>query len=94
VPKPHNLSSRRSPRPSTSPALPRPEDQPTLTVERTAALLGIGKSSAYAAIARGEIPSLRFGNRVIVPTAGLYRMLGLDLAPSPEMADVKQELAS
>src|SRR6478736_8768542 len=33
----------------------------TLTVEEAAALLGIGRNSAYQAIARGELPALRLG---------------------------------
>jgi excisionase family DNA binding protein len=69
VPTPHN----------PTPVLPRPEDQPTLTVDHAAAVLGIGRSSAYAAIARGDIPALRIGSRVVVPTAALRRMLGIDL---------------
>jgi excisionase family DNA binding protein len=63
---------------STRVTLPRAEDQPTLTVVRAAAVLGIGKSSAYAAISRGEIPSIRLGGRVLVPTAALRKMVGLD----------------
>jgi excisionase family DNA binding protein len=48
----------------------------TLTVEETAEALGIGRTSAYEAIRRGEIPSLRFGRRVVVPRAALLRLLG------------------
>jgi excisionase family DNA binding protein len=43
----------------------------TCTVEEAAALLGIGRSSAYAAINSGEIPSIRIGRRVLVPVAAL-----------------------
>jgi excisionase family DNA binding protein len=41
-----------------------------------AALLGISRSAAYRAVARGEIPTIRIGRRLLVPTAKLYAMLG------------------
>lgn len=49
---------------------------PLLTVPQTAELLGISRSAAYRAVARGEIPSVRIGRRLLVPTAKLYAMLG------------------
>lgn len=52
----------------------------TLTVEQTAALLGIGRTAAYDAVRRGEIPSLRIGRRVLVPVAKLLHLVGLDAA--------------
>lgn len=58
--------------------IPTPEQQPTLSVEQAAEFLGLGRSSAYQAVARGEIPSLKFGRAVRIPTAALRRMLGLD----------------
>lgn len=57
---------------------PNPEDQPTLTVVEAAALLGVGRDSLYAAIDRGEVPSLRIGRRLVVPTAALRRLVGID----------------
>ena len=39
----------------------------TFTVDEVAALLGISRSGAYDSIARGEIPSLNIGRRVLVP---------------------------
>ena len=50
-------------------------DRQTLTVEEAAALLGIGRNSAYQAIARGEIPVLRVGRRLLIPRAALERRL-------------------
>ena len=49
---------------------------PTVNVERAAKLLGISRNSAFAAIERGEIEALRFGHRVVVPTAWLRKQLG------------------
>lgn len=41
-----------------------------------AALLRFSRSSAYDAVKRGEVPSLRLGGRVVVPVPSLLRMLG------------------
>lgn len=58
------------------------EDLPlTLTMEEAAKLLGIGRNQAYHAAARGQIPMLRIGRRMLVPTAPLRRMLGLESTP-------------
>jgi excisionase family DNA binding protein len=48
----------------------------TLTVEQTAKLLGIGRSTAYELVHSGDIPSLRLGRRIVVPIESLRRMLG------------------
>ena len=58
--------------------LPRPEDQPTLGVEQTAQILGLSRAAAYNAVKAGQIPSITIGRRILVPTAALRRMLGLD----------------
>jgi excisionase family DNA binding protein len=42
-------------------------DRLTFTVDEVARLLGISRSGAYDSIARGEIPSLNIGRRVLVP---------------------------
>jgi len=47
----------------------------TFTVEETAKLLGIGRNSAYEAVARGEIPVIRVGKRLLVPKAALEKLL-------------------
>lgn len=51
---------------------------PTLTLRQAAGLLGISHGSIYAAHRRGEIPSLRIGNRIIVPTVKLLALLGVE----------------
>jgi len=48
-----------------------------LTVEEAGRLLGLGRSAAYDAVQRGELPVLRFGRRLLVPTARILDMLGL-----------------
>jgi excisionase family DNA binding protein len=47
----------------------------TLTVPQAAALLGLSRNAAYEAVGRGEIPSLRFGRRVLVPRAAFEKLL-------------------
>jgi excisionase family DNA binding protein len=47
------------------------------SVEEAAERLGIGRSSAYAAVRRGELPVIRFGRRLIVPVPALERLLAM-----------------
>lgn len=46
-----------------------------LTVEEAATILRIGRSTAYEAVRRGEIPSIRIGGRIRIPRAALDRLL-------------------
>lgn len=46
-----------------------------LTVEEAAKELGVGRSTAYLAAKRGEIPTIRIGRRLLVPRAALERLL-------------------
>lgn len=50
---------------------------PTLSVEHAAKLLGVSRSSAYRAAANGQLPTISFGRRLLVPTHRLLEMLGL-----------------
>ncbi|GAA4686539.1 helix-turn-helix domain-containing protein [Frondihabitans cladoniiphilus] len=45
-----------------------------------AGLLGLSKNSAYAAAKAGQIPTLRLGQRYIVPAPALLKMLDPDSA--------------
>jgi excisionase family DNA binding protein len=47
----------------------------TFTVDEAAAILGIGRNTAYEAIRRREIPSVRFGRRLLVPRNALENLL-------------------
>jgi excisionase family DNA binding protein len=47
----------------------------TMTVEEAAKALGIGKNQAYAAVARGELPALKIGRRILVSRQQLHAML-------------------
>ena len=55
-----------------------------MSVEETAPFVGLGRSSAYEAARRGEIPTIRFGRSLRVPTAKLRQMLGIDAEPEPD----------
>lgn len=46
-----------------------------LTVREAAELLRLGTNSVYEAARRGELPSVRIGRRLLVPKAGLLRLL-------------------
>jgi excisionase family DNA binding protein len=44
-----------------------------LSIPEAPALLGVSKNSAYSAVARGEIPSIRVGRRIVIPRAKLLK---------------------
>lgn len=60
-------------------ALPNPEEEPTVSIWPTAGRsLGLGRGATYAAVTRGDIPTVPAGGRKRrVPTAALREMLGL-----------------
>lgn len=58
--------------------IPNPTDKPTLTVDESAELMRISRSSAYEAVRNGQIPSIRIGHRWLVPTAALRKLLGVE----------------
>ena len=60
----------------------QPPHLATMTIPEAARLLGISRSAAYRAVARGEIPTIRIGRRLLVPTAKLYAMLGRTYNPA------------
>lgn len=77
-----------------NPAMPRPDrspvthtevcgmqpdlSKPTITVPEAGQVLGISRATAYDAAQRGEIPTIRIGRRLLVPTARLLAQLGVD----------------
>ncbi len=64
-----------------------PRERPTLTVKEAAALLGSSLHGAYDAAHRGELPVIWIGRRMLVPTAGLLAMVGLDRPRAPSGGD-------
>jgi excisionase family DNA binding protein len=61
-------------------------DPATMTIPAAAQLLGISRSAGYRGANRGQIPTIRIGGRLLVPTARLHRLLGWlpDTAPDTD----------
>ena len=59
---------------------------PTVTLVEAAQLLGIGRSTAYAAARAGEFPTrvIQVGSRYMVPTKPLLDLLGLEELPTDD----------
>ncbi len=51
-----------------------------LTVDEAARLLRISRGLAFAAARRGDIPTIRIGRRILVPTAALVAKLRCETA--------------
>lgn len=64
--------------PIAAPTLETLEHRVTLSVEEVGSLLGLGRTAAYEAARRGQIPSRRLGRRIIVPVPALLQWLGTD----------------
>jgi excisionase family DNA binding protein len=47
----------------------------TITITEAAQLLGLGRTAAYEAARRGELPTRRLGHRLVVPVPWLLRWL-------------------
>ncbi|WP_410007859.1 helix-turn-helix domain-containing protein [Planotetraspora sp. A-T 1434] len=57
---------------------------PTTSVRQAARLLGITREAGYDAVHRGDLPSIRIGRKILIPTAKLAAMLGLPYPPPRE----------
>jgi excisionase family DNA binding protein len=58
--------------------MPRGADlPPLLSVEQASELLGVSRSAGYRAAATGDLPTMRWGRRLYVPSARLLELLGL-----------------
>jgi excisionase family DNA binding protein len=59
----------------TKTAVSAPAELPRfLTVPEAAAVLRLGLSATYEAIARGQIPSVRFGRKIRVPRGVIFQL--------------------
>ncbi len=66
---------------------PRPD---VYTVEEAAVLLRIGRSAAYAAVRRGELPSVRLGRSIRVPRHSLEALLRASPLEATDGADAAE----
>jgi excisionase family DNA binding protein len=55
----------------------------TVAVPEAAAVLGISRSHAYELAHTGELPTVRLGRRIVVPTAALLALLRADPVAAP-----------
>lgn len=61
--------------------LPDPEVEPWLSIPAAGEIFGLGRAASYEAARRGDLPTIRLGKRLLVPTAKLRAMLGLNMEP-------------
>jgi hypothetical protein len=60
-------------------SLPNPVQVPTLSVPNAGHLIyGLSRAASYEAARRGDLPTIRCGNRLRVPTAECWRLVGLE----------------
>jgi excisionase family DNA binding protein len=58
------------------PASPAGSDRLVLTVDEAAYLLNISRGLAYELVARGELPAIRLGRRIVIPRVAMEELLG------------------
>ena len=67
-------------------APPNENERRTLTVAEAAELLGISRGTAYECVRTGEIPSVNFGRRVLIPRQRLEALLNAEAPDNNEAA--------
>lgn len=55
------------------------DERLTLTVEEAARLLGISRNSAFRAVQRGQLPSVRIGRRILIPRERLAALISAEV---------------
>jgi excisionase family DNA binding protein len=73
-----------TPTSSPAPDAPLPGPRLALSVDEAAALLGVSRDLVYDLVARGEIPSVRLGRRIVVPRHALEQAIGVATTPGGE----------
>lgn len=63
--------------------IPDPRLRPTVSIPEAGEPFGLGKSASYAAVKRGDfpVPVIKIGRRLVVASAQLLAVLGLDPDP-------------
>jgi excisionase family DNA binding protein len=62
------------------------DERLVLTVRETASVLRLSRAFTYELVARGQLPSVRFGRRIMIPRAGIQRILDDRRATLPPSA--------
>ena len=55
--------------------VPREREPLAVSVPQAAIMLGISRALAYELVARGDLPSLRLGRRLVVPRRALVELV-------------------
>lgn len=77
--------------------IPDASEQPLLTVDELLQAVPRwphGRSGTYEAMRRGDLPSVRIGRRLFIPTAPLRQMLGLGDVPASSTSTRNEAPAS
>jgi excisionase family DNA binding protein len=61
---------------------PLASDRLVLTVAEAGELLGISRAFAYELAARGDLPVIRLGRRIVVPKVALLRLVEITDPPN------------
>lgn len=81
--------------PARKPSQPPADESWVYTVDEAALLLRIGRSAAYEAVRRGQLPALRLGRKLRIPRKALEQMLmGESPRPSPVPESMAQQVAN
>jgi excisionase family DNA binding protein len=51
------------------------DERLVLTVSEAASVLRLSRAFTYELVARGQLPSVRLGRRIMIPRAGIQRIL-------------------
>ncbi|MFD8533899.1 helix-turn-helix domain-containing protein [Streptosporangium canum] len=65
-------------------------DRATMTVAEAALLLGVHRDAAYDAVHRGELPAIRVGRAIRIPTAKLADLLGIPRHTTTDASDTME----
>lgn len=60
---------------------PEAQECRTMSVAAAAKILGISRTTAYECVRSGDLPSVRMGGRILIPTQRIERLLA---ASEPE----------
>ncbi len=64
-------------------------EKQTLSIYEAGKVLGIGRSAAYEAARKGELPVLKIGRRLLVPIVALERLLEEAGRPTAAATDAR-----
>lgn len=65
---------------------PGQSERLALSIEEASIALGISRSLGYELVARGELPAVRLGRRIVVPRVALERLLSAAVSSSEPTA--------